>query len=139
MTDNVNHPKHYVAGGIETIDVIEAWLGPEEARGYLIGNVIKYVSRRGKKGEELQDLRKLKWYVARAITTMEREVAHESEHGWVPAVGTVVRCVDADGTGLLGVGGEYLVHRVESGSRFSFVYLDAHKTTPFRSTRFEPA
>lgn len=144
MTDNVNHPKHYVANGIETIDVIEAWLSPEEARGYLLGNVVKYVSRRAKKGEELEDLRKARWYIARAIATMEREVAHEETHGWVPVEKTMVRCVDNDAAPQLTVGREYLVRRVESGTRFCFVYVHAHDDdflhkTPFKSTRFEPA
>ena len=42
-TDNVNHPAHYKVGGIETIDYIEAKLTPEEFRGYLKGNALKYL------------------------------------------------------------------------------------------------
>ncbi len=50
MSDNVNHPSHYKQGGIETIDFIKAKLTPEEYRGYLKGNVIKYLSRERHKG-----------------------------------------------------------------------------------------
>ena len=36
---------HYDAGGIEVIDVIEAKLTPEQYKGYLLGNAIKYQLR----------------------------------------------------------------------------------------------
>ncbi len=65
MTDPIN-PEHYTAGGIETIDILKAKLTPEEFRGFLLGNVIKYVTRaRHKNGDE--DLRKAKWYLERLI------------------------------------------------------------------------
>ena len=60
--DNVNSPAHYKDGGIETIDFIEA-----KRLGYSLGNVIKYVSRAGKKGDRLEDLKKAQWYLAREI------------------------------------------------------------------------
>lgn len=61
--DCVNHPEHYTDGGIETIDYIRAKLNPIEFDGYIKGNVIKYVSRAGKKGEFTEDLRKAAWYL----------------------------------------------------------------------------
>jgi hypothetical protein len=60
--DAVNQPAHYTDGGIETIDFIEA-----KQLGYNLGNVIKYVSRAGKKGDRLQDLQKAQWYLTREI------------------------------------------------------------------------
>jgi transposase len=60
--DMVNHPAHYKAGGIETIDYIEA-----KKLGYHLGNVIKYVSRADHKGQKLEDLKKAQWYLSRAI------------------------------------------------------------------------
>ncbi|MFN9911697.1 MAG: DUF3310 domain-containing protein, partial [Pirellulaceae bacterium] len=41
QADLVNHPPHYKAGGIETIDFIEAKLTREEFIGYLKGNALK--------------------------------------------------------------------------------------------------
>jgi hypothetical protein len=61
-TDMVNHPPHYKAGGIETIDFIEA-----KALGYHLGNVVKYVTRSDHKGNKLEDLKKAQWYLNRAI------------------------------------------------------------------------
>jgi hypothetical protein len=59
----VNSPDHYTAeGSIECIEAIEAQLTPEEFRGFLKGNVAKYVWReRHKNGRE--DLRKAQWYI----------------------------------------------------------------------------
>jgi hypothetical protein len=61
-TDMVNHPPHYKAGGIETIDFIEA-----KGLGYHLGNVVKYVTRADHKGNKLEDLKKAQWYLNRAI------------------------------------------------------------------------
>ena len=63
--DVVNHPPHYKAGGIETIDFIEA-----KDLNYRLGNVIKYVARAGKKDTDpVQDLEKALWYLQREINT----------------------------------------------------------------------
>lgn len=64
--DPVNSPAHYTAGGIETIDYIEA-----KQLNYHLGNVVKYVSRAGKKNEMLEDLKKAKWYLDREIKRLE--------------------------------------------------------------------
>jgi hypothetical protein len=63
VMDFVNHPPHYKAGGIETIDFIEA-----KDLNYRLGNVIKYVARAGKKNTDpVQDLEKALWYLQREI------------------------------------------------------------------------
>lgn len=62
--DPVNHPPHYQAGGIETIDFIEA-----KDLNYRLGNVVKYVSRAGKKNfDPIEDLEKALWYLQREIS-----------------------------------------------------------------------
>lgn len=70
MSENVNHPTHY--GGednpYEAIKVIEAW-----DLGFNLGNVVKYLSRAGKKGNTLEDLRKAAWYLQREIQNRENE------------------------------------------------------------------
>lgn len=66
--DMVNHPPHYTVGGIEVIDYIQAKLTPEEFRGYLKGNVLKYTSRAGHKDDAVQDVDKLVWYANKLKT-----------------------------------------------------------------------
>jgi hypothetical protein len=61
--DMVNSPPHYTKGGIETIDYIQAKLSPEEYRGYLRGNLLKYASRLGEKDSD--DAGKASWYAQR--------------------------------------------------------------------------
>lgn len=63
----VDHPAHY--GGdttYEAIKVIEAW-----GLGFCLGNTVKYISRAGKKGDKLEDLKKAAWYLAREISALE--------------------------------------------------------------------
>jgi hypothetical protein len=62
----VNHPAHYQQGGIEAIDVIEAW-----GLNFCLGNTVKYIARAGRKGEMLEDLRKAAWYLNREIKKIE--------------------------------------------------------------------
>ena len=66
LSDTVNHPSHYSDGEIECIEAIEAQLTPEEYRGYLKGNVAKYVWRERHKGG-IESLKKAQWYLNRLI------------------------------------------------------------------------
>ena len=63
--DMVNHPPHYqleVEGSpLEAIQVIEAALTPEEFRGYLKGNCLKYLIRSNQKNGQ-EDLQKMAFY-----------------------------------------------------------------------------
>jgi hypothetical protein len=68
--DPIN-PDHY-KNAIETIDAIEASMTPEAFRGYLKGNVIKYVTRYEKKNG-LEDLKKADWYLSKLINTFANE------------------------------------------------------------------
>lgn len=68
--EHVNHPSHY--GGsdnpYEAIKVIEAW-----QLNFNLGNVIKYISRAGKKGSKTEDLQKALWYLQREVNKQEKE------------------------------------------------------------------
>jgi len=69
----IDHPLHY--GGTEAkheaISVIEEW-----NLGFHLGNVVKYISRAGKKPNQeiISDLRKAKWYLDRFIEMEEGDV-----------------------------------------------------------------
>lgn len=67
--DNVNHPSHYTFGHLECIDAIDACMSSEAYRGYLKGNVMKYIWRYENKENPVQDLRKAQWYLTRLINT----------------------------------------------------------------------
>ena len=66
INDMVNHPAHYKAGGIETIDFIEA-----KKLNYHLGNVVKYITRADLKGGRLENLKKAKWYLDREIESSQ--------------------------------------------------------------------
>ncbi len=65
--DMINNPSHYINGGIETWDVIEAW-----KLNYNLGNVVKYISRADHKGSKLEDLKKARAYLDREIMLNEK-------------------------------------------------------------------
>lgn len=69
MTDEINHPSHYTAGGIECIDAMESSMSPDEFRGYLKGCVFKYLWRERLKHADggSTDLAKARWYLDRLI------------------------------------------------------------------------
>jgi len=64
--DPVTHPSHYTSGKIEVIDFIT-----DQNLDFCLGNVVKYVSRAGKKEEEgktiiekqVEDLKKARFYL----------------------------------------------------------------------------
>lgn len=65
MSDTVNHPDHYTAGGIEAIDVIEAY-----GLDFHLGNAVKYILRAGRKTDSpVEDLEKAIWYINRFLDT----------------------------------------------------------------------
>ena len=59
MSDN-----YYDIGGISTIDFIKAKLTPEQYKGYLLGNCIKYSGRLNFKEDSEKDSKKLAEYSA---------------------------------------------------------------------------
>ena len=66
---------YYDVGGITVIDYIKAKLIPEEYKGFLKGNVIKYVSRSAFKEDELSDLKKAQEYLGWLIEVVESGAA----------------------------------------------------------------
>ena len=73
MGHSVYKRPHYNSGGVEAIDVIEAF-----GLGFNLGNVIKYVLRAGRKGDALEDLEKAAYYLDREIDKLETQ-AEEGE------------------------------------------------------------
>jgi len=65
----IEHPSYYGGDTVyETIKVIRAW-----ELGFLLGNVMKYIARAGKKASSdyLTDLKKAEWYLKEAIQEKE--------------------------------------------------------------------
>jgi len=66
VSDSVNHPDHYQGQGIEVIDIIDSF-----DLDFYRGNIVKYILRADKKGNEIKDLHKAKWYLDKLIQKME--------------------------------------------------------------------
>jgi len=88
VSDPVHNPSHYKSGGIEVIDVIEAF-----ELNFRLANVIKYVLRAGRKDDLLQDLEKAAWYLDREIDKLY-EQAEAEEVAADAADASAVACAD---------------------------------------------
>lgn len=69
MSDPVR-PPHYTDLKPEPIEAIEGW-----GLGFCLGNCLKYIARAGRKSAEteLEDLKKARWYLDRAILGLQSE------------------------------------------------------------------
>lgn len=56
-------PDHYTPGQFEAIKVMRAWATPEQYQGFLRLTALKYISRMGKKGPALEDVKKARQYL----------------------------------------------------------------------------
>ena len=60
--NNVDPPSHYNQGSKETIEILKDFLTEDEFKGFLKGNVLKYMHRyKFKNG--MEDLNKASWYL----------------------------------------------------------------------------
>ncbi len=64
--DPIN-PPHYNELEPQPINVIEAW-----GLGYHLGTVVKYLSRAGRKGDRVEDLKKAAWFLQREIERVSK-------------------------------------------------------------------
>ena len=66
LVDVVNHPSHYTQYlGLEVIDLTEQM-------NFNKGNAVKYIARSGFKSNEIEDLEKAAWYIAREISRVKK-------------------------------------------------------------------
>jgi hypothetical protein len=69
MSDNIKHPSHYAEGRKhEPKDVIRDW-----GLNFNMGNAVKYLSRAGRKGDKIEDLKKAQQYIQFEIDAIEAE------------------------------------------------------------------
>lgn len=72
MCDGVHKPKHYQGkDGSDVITFLYQQLTAEQFQGFMIGNMIKYATRAGRKGNVVEDLKKNKEYADRLIKELE--------------------------------------------------------------------
>lgn len=63
---------HYTKLTVTPWTAMEAWMDPQEFAGFLLGNVIKYTARAGKKGSALEDLQKAQHYLEKLIEHVQK-------------------------------------------------------------------
>ena len=73
-SNNVVHPNHYNRTSEEVIDTIKGMSTTSEYRGFLIGNVVKYISRYSMKNG-IEDIKKARYYLDLLEKDLEEEKA----------------------------------------------------------------
>lgn len=73
--ERINPPSHYAPNGLGTdvIGFLESQFSYEAYKGFMIGNIIKYATRTGRKDEEINELKKIVDYADRIISFLERD------------------------------------------------------------------
>jgi hypothetical protein len=66
--DAIEHPSHYTGhpSGVECIQITEHM-------NFCRGNAVKYIWRAGEKGDEIEDLKKARWYIDREIARLTKK------------------------------------------------------------------
>ena len=73
--DNVSRPSHYAEGRrYEPKDVIRDW-----GLNFNLGSAVKYISRAGRKGPILEDLRKARQFIDFEISAIKEQKAEEND------------------------------------------------------------
>ena len=73
-SNNVVHPGHYNRTSVEVIDTIKGMSTISEYRGFLIGNIVKYVSRYSMKNG-IEDIKKARYY----LELLERDLEERKD------------------------------------------------------------
>ena len=70
-TDKDPKARYYDAGGLETLDIIKAKLTPDQYKGWLLGNLLKYSCRANFKDQMARDIEKVAFYSAEMFKILE--------------------------------------------------------------------
>lgn len=72
MSNNAIRPDHYKTGGMETIKILKAKMTNEEYKGFLKGNIIKYLTRADHKNGA-EDYKKAQWYMNELVKVTKED------------------------------------------------------------------
>jgi hypothetical protein len=76
-TFQVGGDHYHNKGTYQPWNVMESWMTPEEFKGFLKGNVIKYIARSEEKGG-MQDLEKAQHYLAKLLEMLAKSAPNQS-------------------------------------------------------------
>jgi Protein of unknwon function (DUF3310) len=73
LPDMVNHPPHYLGtNGVECLDAQEGALGTEDFISHLRATILGYAWRCTRKGDALEDAKKIQFYANHLVKTLEK-------------------------------------------------------------------
>ena len=63
---------YYSYGGVEVLDVIKGKMTPEQYKGWILWNLIKYACRANHKGQFARDIEKVNFYSKEMFNILEK-------------------------------------------------------------------
>lgn len=77
IEDDDKHDEHYKTCAIEPWVIMENNFTKEEFVGFLKGNIVKYVNRIGRKGQDLDDCDKIANYAQKLKEVLQKDIVQE--------------------------------------------------------------
>lgn len=71
------HDEHYKKCGIEPWDIMQANFTHDEFVGFLKGNILKYLMRIGRKGQDLDDCDKIANYANKLKEVLQKDIRQD--------------------------------------------------------------
>ena len=77
---NAKEATHYQVGRIQPIEVMQDVMTPEQLKGFLRGNIMKYALRLGHKDDELKEAEKIKAYASMLVDLLNGKTINPMDY-----------------------------------------------------------
>ena len=77
---NAKDAMHYQVGRIQPIELMQDVMTPEQLKGFLRGNIMKYVLRLGHKDDELKEAEKIKAYASMLVDLLNGKTINPMDY-----------------------------------------------------------
>ena len=77
---NAKDAMHYQVGRIQPIELMQDVMTPEQLKGFLRGNIIKYALRLGYKDDELEEAEKIKAYASMLVDLLNGKTINPMDY-----------------------------------------------------------
>ena len=77
---NAKDAMHYQVGRIQPIELMQDVMTPEQLKGFLRGNIMKYVLRLGYKDDELKEAEKIKAYASMLVDLLNGKTINPMDY-----------------------------------------------------------
>lgn len=77
---NAKEAMHYQVGRIQPIELMQDVMTPEQLKGFLRGNIMKYALRLGHKDDEVKEAEKIKAYASMLVDLLNGKTINPMDY-----------------------------------------------------------